>query len=52
MSTALLTADWATWQVALGVIFLVAVFLARTFLRAKNYRDRLKKTSSVDDSRP
>jgi hypothetical protein len=37
------TFGWSTWETVLGVSFLLAVFLARTLLKAKNYRDWVKK---------
>jgi hypothetical protein len=43
MDTTVLTASWVTLGNVLGILFLVAVFLARTVLKAKNHRDLEKK---------
>ena len=34
------------WESLLGMVFLLVVLLARTFLKTKNYRDRVKKGGS------
>jgi hypothetical protein len=44
MNYASLMPGWVAWGNFFGVIFLVLAFLARTFLRAKNIPDLVKKT--------